>query len=421
MARGNGGASAVRVLVQTGSNDLDNLGDLAMLEVLIERIRERQTDVSFSVFARDPDKVRSLGREVKQIAVEQKGEWAMARSAYLGARSLAPSIDSTIRRRFPSLYQSLIRSKARSLANAETVGSADMLVVSGGGFLTDVFPGQAWPVFERLRVAIESRIPFALMGQGIGPMRDPLLVAAAKSTLPLADLIAVREPLYSVPLLVELGVSHDRILVTGDDAIEPAYRARCETLGLNIGVNLRVANYAGTTGANTATIRSTLHTIAVRNSARLIALPVCVADSADTASDTTIIQTMLRSGDVPVVDETPVTTASLIERFADCRVVVTGSYHAAVFALAQGSPAVCLFRSEYYEMKFRGLRAQFGEGCELVDMTDAGFEVKLENAVESMWLAAETVRPRLLAAAQRQIEDGHRAYDRLSRILGLSP
>ncbi len=35
------------------------------------------------------------------------------------------------------------------LANPRAVGSADVVMVCGGGFLTDSFPGQAWPVFER--------------------------------------------------------------------------------------------------------------------------------------------------------------------------------------------------------------------------------------------------------------------------------
>jgi polysaccharide pyruvyl transferase WcaK-like protein len=418
MARGSSGPSAATVIVQTGSNDLDNLGDLAMLEVLIDRIRERNRGVSFSVFARNSEKVKSLGGDVRQVAVEQKAEWAFARQAYLGARRFVPATDSMLRHGFPSLYRSLIRSKARSLANSETIASAKMLVVSGGGFLNDVFPGQAWPVFERLRAAIESRTPFALMGQGLGPLRDPALVAIAKSVLPHAELIAVRELVYSLPLLLELGVSRDRIVVTGDDAIEPAYRARSETQGTNIGVNLRIADYAGTTRADITTLYSTLRELAHRNSARLIALPVCIADSADTVSDARVIGEILGVGDTGRTSEAPITTSTLIDRFADCRVVVTGSYHAAVFALSQGIPAACLFASEYYEMKFRGLRAQFGDGCQLIDMRTPEFEIQLDKIVGELLRSIGTVKPTLLAAAEKQIEDGLRAYDRLSVILG---
>jgi polysaccharide pyruvyl transferase WcaK-like protein len=417
MARGGRGASAATVLVQTGSNDLDNLGDLAMLEVLIQRIRERHEGVTFSVFARHPERARSLGDDVRQIPVEQKREWALARKAYLGARSLMPATDTLLRGRLPSVYRSLIKSKARSLVNTESILKADMLVVSGGGFLNDVFPGQAWPVFERLRGAIEAQTPFALMGQGMGPLRDPALVEAARFVLPQAELIAVRERTFSVPLLLELGVSHDRIVVTGDDAIEPAYRMRDARTGSNIGVNFRIADYAGTTSVDTASLHRALHRLAERISARLVALPVCISDSADTASDASGIAALVGGGTTDAL-EMPATTSSLIQRFSACRIVVTGSYHAAVFALSQGIPAACLFASEYYEMKFRGLREQFGGGCSLIAMAGKDFDKELDKGVGDLLLAADAAKPGLLAAAEKQIEDGRRAYDRLSAILG---
>ena len=48
------------------------------------------------------------------------------------------------------------------------------------------------------------------------------------------------------------------------------------------------------------------------------------------------------------------TPDALIAVVADCRVIVTGSYHAAVFGLARGVPAVCLTRLSYYDAKFAG-------------------------------------------------------------------
>jgi hypothetical protein len=69
-------------------------------------------------------------------------------------------------------------------------------------------------------------------------------------------------------------------------------------------------------------------------------------------------------------------------------------------------------------MKFRGLQAQFGDGCELFDMKGDRFEIAIANAMESLWRNAASVRPALLAAAERQIEAGQVAYDRLSKILG---
>ena len=42
------------------------------------------------------------------------------------------------------------------------------------------------------------------------------------------------------------------------------------------------------------------------------------------------------------------TIDDVLTAIADCRVVVTGSYHAAVFALSMGVPAVGLAASRYY-------------------------------------------------------------------------
>jgi colanic acid/amylovoran biosynthesis protein len=86
-----------------------------------------------------------------------------------------------------------------------------------------------------------------------------------------------------------------------------------------------------------------------------------------------------------------------------CRVVVTGSYHAAVFALAQGKSAVCIARSSYYAGKFQGLRNQFGDGCQVVSLECARGPELLSDAIRSAWSRADEVRPDLLQAAQEQI------------------
>jgi colanic acid/amylovoran biosynthesis protein len=96
-------------------------------------------------------------------------------------------------------------------------------------------------------------------------------------------------------------------------------------------------------------------------------------------------------------------------------VVVAGSYHAGVFALAGGVPVVGLARSAYYVDKFRGLADQFGHGCEVVLLKDEE-DGAIETAIEYLWQAAEDLRPHLLAAAADQIAAGHRAYRKAYEI-----
>lgn len=303
------------------------------------------------------------------------------------------------------------------LANPEALESADFLLVSGGGFITDFFSAQAWAVLERLSAAIEHGIPFALCGQGIGPLRNAGLKEKARAVLPRAEMIAVRERLYSLPFLIELGVSPDKIVVTGDDAIDPAYRAGTDKLGKTIGVNFRVSEYAGIAQSDVDRISDPLRAFARSLPAKLISLPVCFVDSAEAASDATSVSRLADSSNGDSDDILSNSTEELIQRIGRCRMVVSGSYHAAVFALSQGIPAVCVFNTEYYGNKFRGLESEFGEGCVVVDKSEPQFEQTLIEAIEVAWNRAEELRPLLRAAAVRQISTGREGYARLSSII----
>ena len=97
---------------------------------------------------------------------------------------------------------------------------------------------------------------------------------------------------------------------------------------------------------------------------------------------------------------------------------MTGSYHAAVFALAQGIPAICVFNTEYYGNKFGGLADEFGDGCVVVDKRRPDFVAALVAAIEGAWERADEVRPSLLRAAVAQIAAGNEAYARLASIMG---
>jgi colanic acid/amylovoran biosynthesis protein len=100
-----------------------------------------------------------------------------------------------------------------------------------------------------------------------------------------------------------------------------------------------------------------------------------------------------------------------------CRIVVTGSYHAGVFALSQGIPVVAVARSSYYAAKFGGLAAQFGTGCDVVLLTGEDTERRLGDAVVAAWDRAPAVREALLGAAEHQIRLSREAYSRLGDLV----
>jgi polysaccharide pyruvyl transferase WcaK-like protein len=112
--------------------------------------------------------------------------------------------------------------------------------------------------------------------------------------------------------------------------------------------------------------------------------------------------------------DTPLKVTTQVGR---CRVVVTGAYHAAVFALAQGIPAVCLAGSSDYLCKFLGLQDEFGDGCEIIHLGEPDMIEKLDAAMERAWGSAEALRLPLQRAAVRQIESSWRAYRRVEQLV----
>ncbi len=111
---------------------------------------------------------------------------------------------------------------------------------------------------------------------------------------------------------------------------------------------------------------------------------------------------------------------SVIRRIGECRVVVTGSYHGAVFALAQGIPVVALVKSDYYANKMLGVQQQFGVGCEVVRLDDQALPERVEGAIDRAWADAERVRAPLLASARDQIGRSREAYARLREMVATS-
>jgi colanic acid/amylovoran biosynthesis protein len=290
----------------------------------------------------------------------------------------------------------------------EAVHAADLVVVSGQGSFNDTFRGHALDTLDLLGLAHRIGTPTALFGQGVGPVEDPRLRERMVAVLPRVELIALREGRSGPRLLRSLQVSAERVRTTGDDAIELAYSARPERLGRGLGLNLRVSEYSQVGGRLLEGIRAILPRVCERYGASVIPLPISVQEP---ASDAETLRQLLAGLD-GTTDEGPEpdTPLQVIELAGRCRVIVTGSYHAAVFALSQGVPAVCLALSAYYRQKFLGLADQFRGGCEVITVETSQLCAQLDAAIDRAWWSAERMRGSLLAAAARQVGLSRSAY-----------
>jgi polysaccharide pyruvyl transferase WcaK-like protein len=417
-----------RILVEPNAHHLLNHGDTAMLQVAVERLFGLWPGASIQVLTENPGRLERLCPGVLPVDVEGRRIWfddyaftyTLHRSLPRSVSRRLVEIERLIRRRSPSTALRLMRTRTRlrrgntrSLEEFVAVAAdADLVVSTGAGAFTDHFAPLALTILELFDGGKRRGAITAAVGHGIGPMTDRQLVQRASEVLPSLDLITIRERRYGGMLLEQLGVRPDRVVTTGDDAIEVAYRERRDRpAGHRLGFNLRMARYSHVDPQAAETVGAAVRDAAERHGAEPLAIPISRHPNerdADVAA---------RALAIPVDGDVADTPLEVVARIQQCRLVITGSYHAAVFALAQGIPAIGLTSSSYYDSKFYGLRDQFGGLLDVVPLPGGDLTARLGSAIDQAWRSAEEKRAPLLELAARQVEAGRTAYARLRDLI----
>ncbi|MEH3156904.1 MAG: polysaccharide pyruvyl transferase family protein [Gordonia paraffinivorans] len=425
---------------------LRNNGDLAMLAVTLRRLRERWPDARIGVLTDSPVLLRAYFPTAEGITVFDEDPWApptrledlAARLgpavvgpvvlAWLRARTWLPQKARGARRRLKSALTGTqvppVTPRPRPhIGSRRAVTSASVLVVLGGGYLTDADAAQCRRVFSLIRVAGDHDIPVAMIGQGLGPLDDPALVTLGREALERVELLALRERRRGPAIADRLGVDAGRVRVTGDDAIELAYslidpdtpspHGDDDTVGAGIGFCLRVAGYSPVDEAARSAVGRTVRRAAERLQAPL--LPLIIAEYRDQDRKSTLPLVAGATRVVPPLSRY-VHPSAVADRVSDCRVLVTGAYHLAVFALSQGIPVIALTSSEYYDDKFLGLGDMFGTGLTMIDLGSPDLAARLSSSIATAWTDAPAVRAPLRAAAEHQIALSRAAFDELFAI-----
>lgn len=421
--------------LNTGPAEYQNMGDVAMLQVAVNRLMRLWPSASIEVLTESPGNLAIYCPKAKPLPRTGRDLWVG--DSFLVAlfgrfhnhlpRRIAfwlNGLTRAIEIRWPALLRLMIRLRL-SLRDDESIRSlipflkamenADLLVICGAGGFADSSREWNMTTLNTLEAAARLDIPIAMFGQGMGPLNDRAVLSRAKNVLPAVDLITLRGGRGGRTLLESLGVAPSNVLTTGDEAIELAYEARPELPGRALGINLRVASYSEIDKDFIEKLRPVFQKFAKGHDAPLLPVPIAVHPY---ARDHQTIRQLLAGfddhSDGGLALDTPL---KVIKQVGRCRVVVTGAYHAAVFALAQGIPVVCLSKSPYYDAKFRGLEDHFGPGCETVSLNDPHAVEKIADAIERAWRSAETVRLPLQQAALRQIELSLGAYERVRGLL----
>jgi polysaccharide pyruvyl transferase WcaK-like protein len=331
--RADGGAS-LRVLIDSSTYRCRNIGDTAMLQVALTRLRHYWPRATIQIHSLDSERVRRLDDPC----------WA---GDHLSA-----------------------------------VRQAHLILMGGAGSLNDAFKQDALCRLEALEIAMDCGAVTALVGQGIGPMSNSVLRSQAARILPRVDFIALRDSIDSLTFLGDIGVAASRVTVLDDDEVELGYRARHESCGTALGVNVR------------EDIGDVIEVSAERLGAAIRPLSMSSYDEEEDRHAEQVLLTL-----------------------PECRIVVTGSYHAAVFALSMGIPTIGIANCDYYAYKFRGLAEQFGPACRVEFRSHPDFSARLVAGIEGAWRSAPTMRQSLLRSAVRQVALGKVAYRKLFALV----
>jgi polysaccharide pyruvyl transferase WcaK-like protein len=372
----------MQVLVDQSGYELRNSGDMAMLVACVKAVQTHLPGAGVSVLTTQPSALVELAPTAVPVRVAPP------------LTSLGPLRRSDLQSAWRYGYKFVRpwlpagRSKDDDVAGA--LARADLVISSGGGFLNDQFVSHASGVLSVLNAAQRRGVPTAMFGQGLGPLTNPWLKGLARRFLPKLDRLGLREGAVGPDLAAELGVPADIVCVTGDDALRLAGAGSPPAAGTFLGVNLRMSSYSAVDADHAGEVRAALHDfVSVRNPG-LLALPVSsYANHFDLCAIASILPET--SGEV-VMEELP-TPQSLAEATGNCRAVVTGSYHVAVFALARGIPVVGVSRSTYYDLKFEGLQALFSDlAVQLVSLSGDAARANLERAINEAWDLDDAVR-----------------------------
>lgn len=425
-----------RIVLDTGLGkgvaEYGNMGDISMLQVAVDRLRRLFPEASIEVLTDSAENLVRFCPAARPLDNLGRTLWfadgvLLGRYAALAPRwfvDLLVTSKRTVRSRYPRLLRAFLirRLKQRNRpADAEAVAAfadalqrADLLLICGAGGFYDGCHWWNLPILQLIESAIQKGVPVVMLGQGFGPISDPLVLEKAAEVLPLVNFITLRGNRGGLAALRALGVPESRMEITGDEALDLAYESRSDELGRGLGINLRFAGSATTDDGDVEAIRPVLQAFAMRHGVSLIPLPIAM--QVYTRDDLTIKQLLAGFDEQSDGGKTLDSPIKVIQQVALCRVVVTGAYHAAVFALAQGIPVVGLAKSAYVSSKFLGLSDQFGEGCQTLHLDEPALPQRLDRAIERAWEIADRLREPLQAAALSQIELSRRSYERLKHL-----
>jgi polysaccharide pyruvyl transferase WcaK-like protein len=199
-----------------------NLGDDATQEAVIRNIRSRWPGAAIFGFSMNPDDTRSrhgigsypIRRKTWALGAAATNGTAAFRSRLQAAARLHPTLFAVLRSihtlivKIPSAFCGELCFLARSW---RVLRSFDLLVISGGGQLTESWGGPwqfPYTIFKWIFLARLAGVKALFLNVGAGPLARPLSKYFIRAALSLADYVSFRDA-KSAELIRHIGFRGD--------------------------------------------------------------------------------------------------------------------------------------------------------------------------------------------------------------------
>jgi polysaccharide pyruvyl transferase WcaK-like protein len=372
-----------------------HVGDEAMFEAMVLELQSRGVTEITGVSSNPADSASRYGIE----AVHGIGFRGLDRETMVA--------------RMTTVLSGTVGDGDPSLAVANAIRAADLLVIAGGGNMTSIWPSH---IFERatlVALAAAAGVPVAVSGQTLGPDLTAQDAALLSGLLDSAALVSVRE-----------ADSRARAHVLGttarhgaDDASFLAeLRASTTDLPSSPFCLVTLSSHTGDTdrAALTAAVATMLDTVAATTGLDIVFSGHFAPLDGDARGDEVMHELVRERMTAPSSRVRVADAAASASLARAAELVITSRYHPAVFAVSGGVPTIGIPVDAYTTIKLRGALANFGQhsfvpASELVEAGAA-------SLVHSVWHDREAIRASAISAARRHLAETKEWWDAVTAL-----
>jgi coenzyme F420 hydrogenase subunit beta len=285
--------------------------------------------------------------------------------------------------------------KSSEYALLDKVMKADVLHVSGGGFLTGMTRSRLWENCLLMRLSYLLRTPVILTGQTIGVFQNNTDRRLARWGLEYAKFIYLRDNGGSEAEVNSLGIKGAHVQSTFDDALfcEKADHLEIDNILKSNGINLTrpfiTANYHYW-GQNddikekTASLfAEACNHLAELSGAQILFIPMSPSDE---SPERCVIDIMGRKASLLNYNYDYKIARGIIGK---SKLMFTMKHHPIIFAYSEGVPVISVALDDYYYRKNKGAMDACGEGGLCIDRNIFFNRDQLLKYVEKAWYQAD--------------------------------